>query len=82
MRMNVCTLIGLIINNVLIEFNGDYNKWLTKMVTIYFPSSSHSAITAFNTLRLEVLVDHLMRFIKFDDPIITNNMCKRSALRF
>ncbi len=82
MKMNACSLIGQFVNSVLIEFNGNYDLWLSKMISIYFHKSNDlHAAAAFNSIRLENVIDHLMRFIKFDDQSITNNMCKRSALR-
>jgi hypothetical protein len=42
--------------------------------------SAH-AFEAYNSLRLEVQVDHLMRFIRFDSMKVSNNMCKKTALR-
>lgn len=44
--------------------------------------SHMEANEAYNSLRLELLIDYLMRFIKFDNQMITNNMCKRAALRY
>ena len=38
------------------------------------PSSAH------NALRIEILIDYLMRFIKLDNQKLTNNICKRFSL--
>ena len=80
MRMNVCTLIGQFINSALIDSDGNYDQWLNKMLVLSFRGSSTQVTRAFNSLRLEQLIDHLMRFIKLDNQKVTNNICKRYAL--
>ena len=96
MKMNACALIGQLINNILVEYEGNYEFWLTKMISIYYPDgpttdsgskqkhlhdATNHASAAFNALKIEILIDYLMRLIKFDNQKITNNMCKRSALK-
>jgi len=98
MKANACSLIGQLINAVLIENGGEYDIWLSRMVRRLMLVTEGSArwkrgggergavlrahaCEAYNSLRLEVLVDHLMRFIRFDSMKVSNNMCKKAALR-
>ena len=83
MKMNASDLIGQLVQAVLIEYNGNYEVWLTKMVSVHYPNGGalSDAENAYNALRIEVLIDYLMRLIKFDNQKITNNMCKKFALR-
>ena len=97
MKMNACAMIGQLINTVLVETDGHFEVWLERMVRRLFMVNKNgsknvnndglkqvltlNASRAYNCMRLEILVDNLMRFIKFDDQKVTNNMCKRAALR-
>lgn len=75
MRINASVLVGQLIHVVLVENEGNYDDWLAKMIRDL--TSAH-AKRAHNALQLEVLLNHLIRFIKSDTD--TNNMCKRYAL--
>ncbi len=96
MKANACSLIGQLINSVLVENGGDYDAWLSRMIRrLMLPRPGAGKKTgdekseilrthapeAYNSMRLEVLVDHLMRFIRFDSLKVSNNMCKKAALR-
>ena len=85
MRSNACLLIGQLINIVLVEWNGNFDEWLDKMIAIHFKPckkklQSEAAVRAFNSLKIEVLVDHLVRLIKSESQAETSNMCKRYAV--
>lgn len=73
MRTIACLLIGQFINTVLNENDGNYDSWLNKM-----SKTNHQSW--FGMLRIENLVDYLMRFIKLDNQRVTNNICKRFSL--
>ncbi len=84
MRSNACLLIGQLINVILVEWNGNFDEWLQKMIETHIrpckKSKSIAAIRAFNSLKIEVLIDHLMRLIKSESQAETSNMCKRYAV--
>lgn len=82
MRQDACQLIGAMIQSVLIEYNGNYEEWLTKMVNHAFANDDeHFRSKVYESLQLEVLIDYLIMLIKFDDQKISNNMCKKAAIR-
>lgn len=82
MRQDACQLIGAMIQSVLIEYNGNYEVWLTKMVKHAFTNDDeHFRSKVYESLQLEVLIDYLIMLIKFDDQKISNNMCKKAAIR-
>lgn len=95
MRTTTCVLVGQFINTVLIEYNGNYDSWLVDMTNKYMPQvsppqppSDASNVNEQKTLpsstscrlQIEILVDYLMRFIRLENPKLTNNLCKRFAV--
>ena len=83
MRQDACLLIGSLIQTVLIESNGNYEVWLARMTNYYFANNykQYACSKVYESLQLEVLVDYLVKLVKVDDQKISNNMCKKAAVR-
>jgi hypothetical protein len=80
MRGNICLLIGQLINTVLTDLNIYYDDWLNKTVSDRFKSNELKAEQTYNLLRIEILIDNLIRLIKSENQEETSNMCKRYAV--
>jgi len=80
MRTTTCLLIGHLIQTVLLENNGNYDSWLFEMMDKYQLGSGNEAIRCFQSLKLDVLVDSLVRLVRSDNPKVTNNICKRFSI--
>lgn len=75
MRSTTLLLIGQFINSVLIKNTGDYDTWLSEN-----SQNKSEKIQNFNNLKIEILIDYLMKFIGVDNQKQTNNICKRFSL--
>jgi huntingtin len=82
MRTTTCLLMGQFIQSVLVENDGDYDSWLLATVDKYrlMEKESDAAARCVQRLRLDSLVDALLRFIRSDNAKFTSNICKRFAV--
>jgi hypothetical protein len=80
MRMSACLMIGSYLNSVLVLNNGDYTQWLLKVASQTYKNDSASICRVSAALQMPLLIDYLMRLLKYDHRRITNNMSKRYAL--
>jgi hypothetical protein len=73
MRTNAFSLIGQLINSVIIENDGSYDKWLQKM------SKKYPSNVSYDFLHLDSLINNIMKYLR-PDSNKSNNMTKRFAL--